>query len=448
MLVAVGLLMTSMAVSQANTSPTFTKDVLPLLQKNCQICHRPGQIAPMSLLSYKETRPWAKAIRNAVVTHKMPPWFAEPQYAHFRNDRTLAQGDIDTIVKWVESGAPEGDPKDAPAPVQWPEKGWQIKPDIIVELPEFKVPANGIVEWTDITIPGPFKEDTWITSMEILPDNPQVIHHIGVLFRPHTPDVIYDKPEFSVVPREESGNAFPRHKDEPTRAVAGSAAQRVGTFSIEASYVPGISAFDYRIYGAGKLVSANTDLVFSMHYTPNGKEVLDHSKLGITLAKKEPDRRYMTFAISSPNDADSFAIPPNAANWESPPAIATFEEDCEIVWMQPHMHVRGKDMTYTLEYPDGRKQTILSVPRYDFNWQLGYELAEPVKIPKGTRIVAYAHYDNSANNRFNPDPNRTVYYGNQSWEEMMQPWFAVIVDKKVDPGNILKRGGTVANGAN
>jgi hypothetical protein len=176
MLVAVGLLMTSMAVSQANTSPTFTKDVLPLLQKNCQICHRPGQIAPMSLLSYKETRPWAKAIRNAVVTRKMPPWFAEPQYAHFRNDRTLAQGDIETIVKWVESGAPEGDPKDAPAPVQWPEKGWQIKPDIIVDLPEFTVPANGIVEWTDITIPGPFKEDTWITSMEILPDNPQVIH--------------------------------------------------------------------------------------------------------------------------------------------------------------------------------------------------------------------------------------------------------------------------------
>jgi len=397
-------------VSAANAAdkPTFNKDVLPILQKNCQSCHRPDQIAPMSLLTYKEARPWAKAIKNAVLTKRMPPWFADSQYSHFGNDRTLAQADIDTIVSWVDSGAQEGDAKDAPPPVQWPEKGWQIKPDIIVDLPEFKVPATGVVEWTDITIPGPFKQDTWISSMEILPDNPQVIHHIGVLFKQHTPDVVYYKPEWSVIPRDESGSAFPRPKGAAPR-IAGSSAQRVGTFTVEASYVPGISAFDYRQFGAGKLVPANTDIVLSMHYTPNGKEVIDHSKLGITLAKKVPDRRYMTFSISSPNDADSFAIPPHAANWESPPAVGIFEADCEMVWMQPHMHIRGKDMTYTLEYPDGRKETILSVPRYDFNWQLGYDLARPIKIPKGTRLVAYAHFDNSANNKFNPDPNRTVY---------------------------------------
>jgi hypothetical protein len=432
----------------AADSPTFNKDVLPILQKNCQSCHRPGQIAPMSLLTYKDARPWARAIKNAVVSRKMPPWFADPQYSHFRNDRTLAQTDIDVLTGWVDTGAPEGDPKDAPVPITWPEKGWQIKPDIIVDLPEFKVPANGVVEWTDITIPGPFKEDTWITSMEILPDNPQVVHHIGVLFRQHTPDVEYYKPEFAVIPRDESGSAFPCHKNDAPRPTPGSATQRVGTFTVEASYVPGISAFDYRIYGAGKLVPANTDLVFSMHYTPNGKELIDHSKLGITLAKKEPDRRYLTFSISSPNDADSFAIPPHDGNWASPPAIATFDEDCEMVWAQPHMHIRGKDMTYTLEYPDGRKETILNVPRYDFNWQLGYEWAEPIKIPKGTKIVAYAHYDNSEANRYNPDPNRTVYYGNQSWEEMMQPWFAVIVDKKVDVRKVLRRAGPVVTGAN
>src|ERR1041385_2917012 len=259
-----------LSAARAAESPTFNKDVLPILQKNCQSCHRPGQIAPMSLLTYKDARPWAKAMKNDVVTRKMPPWFADPQYSHFRNDRTLAQNDIDIIVSWVESGAAEGDTKDAPAPIQWPERGWQIQPDIIIDLPEFKVPANGILEWTDITIPGPFKKDTWITSMEILPDNPQVIHHIGVLFRPHTPDVVYYKPEFAVIPRDDSGSAFPRHKNAPPRGVAGSAIQRARASSVEASYVPGISAFDYRIYGAGKLVPAGTDIIFSMHYTPDG----------------------------------------------------------------------------------------------------------------------------------------------------------------------------------
>jgi len=427
-------------------SVTFNKDVLPILQKNCQSCHRPNQIAPMSLLDYKSARPWARAMKEAVVSRKMPPWFADPNYVHFRNDRRLAQKDIDVIVKWAETGAAEGDAKDVPPPVQWPEKGWQIKPDVIVDMPEFKVPAKGVLEWTDITIPSPFKEDTWVTSMEILPDHPEVIHHIGVLFRPHTPDVVYNKPEWSDIPRDDGGNAFPHKKGESV-PFGGSLRQRAGIATIEASYVPGISAFDYRIYGAGKLVKAGTDLVLSMHYTPNGAEILDHSKLGFTIAKREPDRRYTTFAISSPSDADTFAIPPNTANWESPLAEATFQEDCEMVWMQPHMHIRGKDMTYTLVFPDGRKQTILHVPRYDFNWQLGYEVEQPIRIPKGTRIVVYAHFDNSANNRFNPDPNRTVYYGNQSWEEMMQPWFAVIMDKKLDPSKLLRRNAPAPGGA-
>src|SRR5262244_1929902 len=202
MLVAVGLLMTSMAVSQANTSPTFTKDVLPLLQKNCQICHRPGQIAPMSLLSYKETRPWAKAIRNAVVTRKMPPWFAEPQYSHFRNDRTLAQGEIDTIVKWVDSGAPEGDPKDAPAPVQWPAGGWAIQPEVAMDLPPHEIPAKGILEWELIALPSPFKADTWVTSMEILPGDPSVVHHICFSFEKHKPTTVYNRYEWVQVPRD------------------------------------------------------------------------------------------------------------------------------------------------------------------------------------------------------------------------------------------------------
>jgi hypothetical protein len=293
----------------------------------------------------------------------------------------------------------------------------------------------------DVTIPGPFKKDTWVTSMEILPDQRGHIHHIGVLFKPHTPDTVYYQPEWNEIPRDESGSAFPRKKGEPA-PVAGTRRQRVGTrtleASVEASYVPGISAFDYRPYGAAKLIPAGTDILLSMHYTANGTEVVDHSKLGFTIAKKEPERRHLTLNIQSPRDADSFAIPPNDPNWESPIAEATFEEDCEIVWMQPHMHKRGKDMSYTLEYPDGRKQTFLSVSHYDYNWQLGYDMEQPIKVTKGTRFVARAHYDNSVNNKFNPDPNKTVYYGAQTWEEMMQPWFAVIMDKKVDPEKILK----------
>src|SRR5712691_4192669 len=160
---------------------TFYKDVLPILQKNCQSCHRLDQIEPMSFLTYKSVRPWAKAMKGAVLSRKMPPWFADPGYSHYKNDRTLPQTDIEIIAKWADSGAAEGDAKDAPPPVQWPEKGWLIKPDVVVDMPEFKVPAQGMLEWTDITIPSPFKEDTWITSMEILPDHPGAIHHMGVL---------------------------------------------------------------------------------------------------------------------------------------------------------------------------------------------------------------------------------------------------------------------------
>jgi hypothetical protein len=166
--------------------------------------------------------------------------------------------------------------------------------------------------------------------------------------------------------------------------------------------------------------------------------VTDRPRLGFTVAKEAPQRVYVSFGMSAPSDAKSFAIPPNNGNWESPPAEAQFTEDTELVWMFPHMHVRGKEMTYRLVYPDGKTETILSVPRYDFNWQLGYDLEKPIRVPKGTRLIVTAHYDNSANNKFNPDPNRTVYYGDMTWEEMMFPFFSVVVDKGVDARKVIK----------
>ena len=446
-----GFLFLGIAVAADTNSSlvTFHKDVLPILQKNCQSCHRPGQVAPMSFLTYESTRPWAKAMKVAVATKKMPPWFADPQFGHFANDRSLKQNDIETIAKWADSGAPEGNAKDAPPAVQWPADGWTIQPDVIVNGPETVVPAhpkNNVIEWSYITVPSGITEDTWITSMEIRPSEPSVTHHICVYFKPHTADVKYNEPVWADRPRDETGTALAEAAGVNGRGIPPSIT--AGSNGVEGCYVPGQLTQDYRVHNAAKLVKAGTDIVFQVHYTPNGKEVTDRPRLGFTVAKTPPQHVYVSFGISAPSDAKHFAIPPNDGNWESPPAEATFTEDVELVWMFPHMHVRGKEMTYRLVYPDGKTETILSVPRYDFNWQLGYDLARPVKVPKGTKLVVTAHYDNSVNNKFNPDPNRTVYYGDMTWEEMMFPFFSVVVDPAVDPKKVIRiERGRQANGA-
>ncbi|MBZ5674035.1 MAG: thiol-disulfide isomerase [Acidobacteriia bacterium] len=434
------LFLSVLATAAAADSPvTFHKDVLPILQKNCQSCHRPGQIAPMSFLTYESTRPWAKAMKTAVATKKMPPWFADPQFGHFSNDRALKSNEIETIAKWADAGAPEGNAKDAPPQVKWPADGWDIQPDLVVKGPETLVPAkpkNNVIEWSFITVPSGITKDTWITSMEIRPSEPSVTHHICVYFKPHTDDVKYNTPVWADRPRDDQGNALPEAAGINGKGIPPSIT--AGSNGIEGCYVPGQRSQDYRIYKAAKLFKAGTDIVFQVHYTPNGKDTTDRPQIGFTVAKEQPQRTYVSIGFSSPSDAKSFAIPPNDGNWESPPAEATFLQDAELVWMSPHMHVRGKDMTYKLLYPDGRTETLLNVPRYDFNWQLGYEVATPIKVPKGTKLTVTAHFDNSANNKFNPDPNRTVYYGDMTWEEMMFPFFSVVVDKDVNPRTVIR----------
>jgi hypothetical protein len=423
----------------AADSITFHKDVEPILQANCQGCHRPGQTAPMSLLSYESARPWAKAMKNAVLTKKMPPWFADPRYGHFTNDRSLKQADIDTIAQWADAGAPEGNPKDAPAVKNWPADGWEIQPDFIVNGPEFAVPSKptaNVIEWNYITVPSGFKEDTWITSMEIRPSEPSVTHHICVYFKPHTEGTEYNKPVWSARPRDEKGIAPAEAAGANGRNLPKSLLE--GSNGPEGCYVPGQYTQDYRLFHAAKLIKAGSDMVFQLHYTPNGKDVVDRPRLGFTVAKAPTERTYVTIGTSAPSDAKHFAIPPNNPNWESPPMEAEFLEDVELVSMFPHMHVRGKDMTYTLTYPTGETETLLSVPRYDFNWQLGYDVAKPIKIPKGTRMKVTAHFDNSVNNKFNPDPNQTVYYGDMTWEEMMFPFFSVTVDPSVNTKKVIR----------
>lgn len=423
------LVLTGTAALAADTSSptvTFNKDILPILQKNCQTCHRPGQIAPMSFLTYQSTRPWAKAMRAAVAARKMPPWFADPAVGHFLNDRSLKQAEIDTIAKWADSGAPEGDAKDAPPPVQWPE-GWQIQPDVIVPGPTTDVPAhpkNNVIEWAWVTVPSGFTKDMWVTSIQIKPEHPEVTHHMCVAFKPHTPDVKYNDPFW-----------IDRERDEVALH---------GTNGLEDCYLPGMISADYRIHNAAKLIPAGSDIMINLHYTPNGTAVTDHVQIGFTVAKEPPERRYVSLNTSSATDPKVFAIPPNDGNWLSPPVDATFLEDVELVFMMPHMHVRGKDMTYTLIYPDGRKEVVLNVPHYDFNWQLGYDTS--IQVPKGTKLHVDAHFDNSPNNKFNPNPNRTVYYGEMTWEEMMAPFLGVVVRKDADPRKLMSNTGR-PNGA-
>jgi len=387
----------------------------------------------MSFLTYESTRPWAKAMKAAAIARKMPPWFADPAYGHFTNDHSLKQAEIDLIARWADNGAPEGDLKDAPAPVQWPE-GWAIQPDVIIDGPVTEVPAkpkNNVIEWMSVTVPTGFTEDTWVTSVQIKPEHPEVAHHICSGFNPHSPEVKYFEKVWLNKPRDEEGAALP-DSGTPT---FGPASSNPGRNMAEDCYLPGNVAADYRAFGAAKLVPAGSDLTLNLHYTPNGTALTDHVRIGVTIAKTPPARRYVSLSSTAPTSPKVFAIPPGDPNWKSPPAEVVFNRDVELVYMMPHMHVRGKDMTYTLEYPDGRKEIVLNVPHYDFNWQLGYETS--IKVPKGTKLHVDAHYDNSPNNKFNPNPNRTVYYGEMTWEEMMFPFFGVVIDKNADPKRII-----------
>jgi hypothetical protein len=453
---------------EAKPVVTFNNDVLPILQKNCQSCHRPGQIGPFSMLTYKDTRPFAKAIKTAVTSRTMPPWFADPHYGHFINDRSLKQAEIDAIAAWVDSGAPEGEAKDAPAPIQWPGAGWQVKPDVVVEFPPFDVPARGVLDWMTLVIPAPFKEDTWITSMEILPGEPAVVHHACWDFYPHKATYMYNTYEWSEIPRDQDGIA--QKKPAAPQGTAGAQAAVVGgegggqftqpdaivvTREVGSTvekrrlgkpvnpnggifcYLPGLTLEDYRPMNAAYFLPAGSDLAINLHYTTNGLAVTDRTRIGFTVAKTPPAKQFipqtyvpdprLSVVTERAQSQTDIAIPPYDANYAAPPTVITFNKDIELVTMRPHAHVRGKSATYTLKYPDGHDEIELKVPRYDFNWQLSY--ATSVKVPKGSKMTVQFNYDNSPSNRYNPDPSKWVYYGQQSWEEMGTPFVGFLIDR-------------------
>ena len=402
----------------ADTTPTFYRDILPVFEKNCQSCHRPGEIGPMPLLTYEGTRPWAKAIKAAVASRKMPPWFADPKFGHFMNDRRLSTADLNKIVAWVDAGAPAGDAKDQPPPVAWRE-GWNIRPDEILQVPQpYTVPAVNSLSYVYVVIPTGFARDTWVTAAEIRPGARSVVHHVLAVVRPPGSQWMKDaKPLVPYLPPPEAHDGEPDRADPQAHPVDMS-------YELLAAYSPGMQPQRFDIDHSAKLIPAHSDIVLQLHYTANGKtEVQDQTRIGLTISREPPQKRFM----SAVANAWHWAIPPGDPNYEAKGSL-TFGEPVELVFLQPHMHLRGKDMTVRLLYPDGKSETLLSVPQYSFNWQVVYYLEKPLKLPQGTKVEVTAHWDNSANNPLNPDPTKTVTWGNQSWDEMLSLPMGVIIE--------------------
>lgn len=384
-------------------TPTFAKDVAPILYKNCATCHRAGDIAPMSLLRYEEARPWARAIREQVITGQMPPWHATEPQGTFLNDRRLSHEEKDLLVRWVDGGAPQGNAKEAP-PIPKFNEGWEIgTPDAVFSMAnEYTVPADGTIEYQYFQVPTNFKEDKWVQAIEIKPGARSVVHHVLVFCR-EPGSAGRAQPFKQVVPN------FPH--------------QHGGPGALIATTAPGTNAMTYRP-GSALLVKAGAVLLFQIHYTTNGTAAKDKTSVGMIFAKQPPQEEIITSAFINP----MFTIPPGANNYEVDSAIQ-FTEDTHILGMVPHTHLRGKSWAYRLVYPDGRTEAVLTVPKYDFNWQTYYMFTKPLAAPKGTRLEAIAHYDNSTANLFNPDPKATVRWGDQTWEEMQYTGITYSVDK-------------------
>jgi hypothetical protein len=394
-----------------NQPPTFYKDILPILQNHCQECHRPGEIAPMPLLNYEQTRPWAKAIKANTLEGKMPPWPADPHFGKFANDRSLTKAELNTLAAWADTGAAEGRTSDAPPPQAWVD-GWNIpKPDVVIRMPEaFNVPAKGTIEYQHVIVPTGFTEDKWIQAVELRPSNRAVVHHAIVFLREPGSPWLAGKPP---------GVVFgPANAQEALINVGG------GGLDMLTTYTPGVAP-DVWQPGQAQLVKAGTDLVFQIHYTANGTAGTDQTSIGLVFAKEPPKERI----VSALAAGSGFRIPAGDANY-SASAMLTVRTPMTLVNLLPHMHLRGKAFQYDVIYPDGRTETILKVDKWSLHWQLSYTLAEPLALPVGTRVKVTAWWDNSANNPANPDPTKDVYWGAQSWDEMLSGFMNVAVDPK------------------
>jgi hypothetical protein len=377
----------------------------------------------MSLLTFEETRPWARAIKAAIAAKKMPPWFAEPGIGHFANERRLAAGDIAAINAWVDGGAPGGNAADAPPPLVF-ENGWNLKPDLIVEMPKpFELPARGTINYKYVLVKTNFAEDMWVSAAEMRPGNPAVLHHGKVWVRP---------PGSRWMENAVPGEAYENESD---RAILGRNAIEEGN-DIIGKFNPGLGAQRFDVDGAAKFIPKGSDLVYELHYTTTGTATSDVSKLGLVLAKAPPTQRYYFHAGPT---AMNLAIPAGEGNAEVVSEI-TFGEQARLVYAQPHMHLRGKDFELRVVAPGGTTTTVLK-GTWNFDWQMGYEFAEPITLMKGSKLQLISHFDNSPANRFNPDASAQVVWGPQNWDEMSNCFIGVIFDNDIRPENVFLRSG-------
>jgi hypothetical protein len=436
---------------------TFTKDVAPILFKNCASCHRPDDIAPFSVLSYKDARPWAKSIREKVASREMPPWGADPRHGEFSNEARLKQSEIDAIVGWVDGGAKEGDPKDMPPAPDFSED-WKIgKPDVTLTMPEeFTLDARGADDYIYFRVPTNFTEDKWIQAAEFRPSNKRVVHHAVVFIE--TPQMIdaaknrarrngrefdprRDASVFERAPGPEEyffkeGSVWRTKAETPviddacgqSNSSVKSASAGAGSVILTA-YAPGKNPDIYQP-GTAKRVPAGSNLIFQMHYSKTtGKPEKDRTSVALIFAKQPVDKTVETLTVIN----SLFLIPPGAENHEAT-ACYNVPRDIQFVNYFPHMHVRGKAMKYEVVYPDGRRETLLRVDKYNFNWQTLYILRNPLSIPKGSRFVITAHFDNSAKNKYNPDPSKTVRFGEPTYDEMLVGYADIVrIIPKLDP---------------
>jgi len=368
---------------------TFTKDVLPILQHKCQACHRAGQTAPFELASYDDAVRWSEMIEEVVSQGRMPPWHADERFGTFRNSRRLTGDETDTLLTWVQGDQPRGDDADAPQPIQWPSDWTYGEPDAVIELPEEQVvPAAGQQIIRQIEVPEEITakllaEDRWLARAEVKPGAPAVVHHILVHF---------------VLP----GDLPPPRGRNPNPAAV--------------AWTPGEPAYDFPP-GSALRIPAGSRVVFEMHYTPNGKEARDRSKLGLTFARTAPQRELV---MKSPARA-SLVVPAHAPH-HTETIHWTIDRATRLLGLMGHMHLRGKSYQVLAQYPDRRREVLLSVPRYDFNWQTFYWFEEPRVLPAGTQLEFVSHWDNSRNNAANPNPDVDVQAGWTSENEMQACW--------------------------
>jgi peroxiredoxin len=378
----VGCLIGRREPSQADGEVNYSKHIAPILQSRCVSCHREGQIAPFALTEYADAAAWSDMCLEVIDAGRMPPWSANPAHGEFANDARMAEEEKELFRKWVAAGVPEGNPDDLPPPPKFAD-GWRIeKPSVVYQMPvEFAVPATGTVDYQTFIFDPGFKEDKWVRGAEARPGNPEVVHHLILFYLP-------------------PGQDEPRPEDPLFNAVA--------------AFAPGMPAVvgpdDFAVR-----IPAGSKLGFQVHYTPNGRPQTDRSEAALVFA--DPAKVAKEVRVEAALNF-KFLIPPGVTDYEIT-AEKEFKRDALLYTLTPHMHYRGKSFRFTAKYPDGRQEILLDVPRYDFNWQIIYLLKEPKLIPAGTVVHLEAHYDNSANNPLNPNPNQTIYWGDQTWDEMM-----------------------------